>query len=253
MNAKILGFQILLLVTISACVSKGKYRELEENFAKSEARVSELEGKLGIESSAKTKLEGSVAEMKRALEELSQRRQEAEKRIAEFKELTAKFKSLVDAQKLSVRVINGRMVVALSTDILFPSGSAKLSKDGKPAIVEVSSVLKSIEGKRFQIEGHTDSVPMVSPQYASNWELASARALSVLKTMVDSGMNPERISAASFGQYQPIRANDTAENKAFNRRIEIVLVPDLTGLPGFEELQRVSADGAPAAAAATTP
>jgi chemotaxis protein MotB len=254
MRSKKLICQLLVLLTASACVSKGKYRDLEASYAKSESRVSELEGKLGIESTAKTQLEDSVAEMKRALEELSQRKLEAEKRIAEFKELTAKFKPLVDAQKLSVRVVNGRMVVALSTDILFPSGSAKLSKAGLPAIVEVSNVLKSIEGKKFQIEGHTDSVPIVTAQYASNWELASARALSVLKTMVDSGMKPEQISAASFGPHQPIRPNDTAENKALNRRIEIVVVPDLTGLPGFDELQRVSgASPANAPAASSSP
>jgi len=56
-------------------------------------------------------------------------------------------------------------------------------------------------------------------------------------------MSPSRISAASFGEFQPIRPNDTAENKALNRRIEIVIVPDLSGLPGFEELERVSSAG----------
>jgi chemotaxis protein MotB len=233
---RILGAGLIL----SGCVSAGKFHKSEQDLAAAETRVAELEKKLGIESTAKSRLEGSVSEMKTALEEMSKRKSEAEKRIAEFQELTDKFKPLVDANKLRVQVVNGRMVVLLSTDVLFPSGSAKYSKDGVPAIREVAGVLKSIEGKKFQIEGHTDGDPIKTSMYANNWELASGRAMSVLKTMLEAGMSPERISAASFGEFRPIRPNDTKENKALNRRIEIVVVPDLTGLPGFDELQRVS-------------
>ena len=68
-----------------------------------------------------------------------------------------------------------------------------------------------------------------------------ARALTVLKTMTDAGMPGDRISAASFGDARPAVANDTSENKAANRRIEIVVVPDLSSLPGFDELQRAAA------------
>ena len=237
----------LVSTALSGCVTASSYHQLEakdkqneQSLAASEARVTELEGKLGVASTQKTRLEGSVSEMKTALEDLAKRKAEAEKRIAEFQDLTAKFKPLVDAGRLSVRVVNGRMVVALSTDILFPSGSARLSKEGAVSIREVTGVLTSIANKKFQIEGHTDSVPIATAQYPSNWELASARALNVLNTMIDAGMAPEQISAASYGKFQPIKANDTPENRAQNRRIEIVVVPDLSGLPGFDELQRVA-------------
>jgi chemotaxis protein MotB len=242
-----LGSLVISVFSLSACVTSGKYGRLEEEkkrtdatLVSSEARVSELEKKLGVASTAKTRLEGSVSEMKVALDEMSKRKAESEKRIAEFQELTAKFKPLVDSGKLSVRVVNGRMVVALSTDILFPSGSARLSKEGAMSIREVSGVLSSIDGKKFQIEGHSDSLPIRSAQYPSNWELAAARALNVLNTLVEAGMSPDRISAATYGEFQPIRTNDTPENRALNRRIEIAVVPDLSGLPGFDELQRVS-------------
>jgi chemotaxis protein MotB len=141
---------------------------------------------------------------------------------------------------LKVRIREGRMVVELATDILFPSGSATLSKDGKAAIVEVAELLKSIPDRKFQIEGHTDDVPTGKGQYKTNWELASARSLTVLHTMQDAGMPAERISASSYGDSRPAKANDSPENKAANRRIEIVLVPDLSGLPGFDELQRAA-------------
>ncbi|MFH1809959.1 MAG: OmpA family protein [Pseudomonadota bacterium] len=188
----------------------------------------------------KSKLAGSVEEMKQALAELAARKAEAEKRVAEYKKLLERFKALIDAGKLKVKIVDGRMVVALATDVLFASGSASLAKDGKTAIEEVTAILAEIPGRSFQVEGHTDDVPIKTAQYPSNWELAAARALTVVKTMVDAGMPAERISAASFGQNKPAGPNDSPEGRAANRRIDIVVVPDLSSLPGFEELQKAS-------------
>ena len=126
---------------------------------------------------------------------------------------------------------------------LFGSGSANLSKDGKVALAEVAQVLASIEKRSFQVEGHTDNVPIATAQYPSNWELASARAINVLKAMIESGLPSGRVSAASFGDSRPSVANDSAEGKAQNRRIEIIIVPDLSGLPGFDELQKAEKAG----------
>lgn len=211
-------------------------RALKSEQAKADAlaaKMAQLEAALGDTQKDKSALEN-------ALVELRKRKAETEGRIAEFKALLDKFKSLIDSGKLKVRIREGRMVVELATDILFPSGSATLSKDGKPAIAEVAALLKSIPDRKFQVEGHTDNVPTKSGTYKSNWELASARALTVLKAMTDAGMPPERISAASFGDTKPAKSNDTPEDRAANRRIEIVVVPDLSSLPGFDELQRVA-------------
>ena len=126
---------------------------------------------------------------------------------------------------------------------MFASGSAALSPQGKAAIKEVTGVLASLKGKNFQIEGHTDNEPIVKKkQFASNWELASARAMSVLDTMLESDMPENRISVASYGQTQPVASNSTSHGKSANRRIAIVVVPDLSGLPGFAELNKMSAE-----------
>ena len=100
-------------------------------------------------------------------------------------------------------------------------------------------MLAEIPGRKFQVEGHTDNVGIKTAQYPSNWELAAARALTVVKTMVEAGLPADRISAASFGEFKPVKANDTNEGKAANRRIEIVVVPDLSSLPGFDELKKI--------------
>jgi len=181
----------------------------------------------------------SAARLQQALLELNKRKAEAEKRVAELKGLMAKFKSLIDAGKLRVKMVDGRMVLVLPTDILFDSGSAKLATDGKQAIAEVAAVLATMSDRRFQVEGHTDNVPIHTAQYPSNWELSQARALVVVKAMTDAGMNGAALSAAGYGEHHPASSNDTDKGRADNRRIEIVVVPDLSMLPGFEELQRI--------------
>jgi chemotaxis protein MotB len=131
------------------------------------------------------------------------------------------------------------MVVALDSDLLFKSGSAALTPDGKKSVQEVATLLTSIPEKRFQVEGHTDNVGISSARYANNWELAAARAISVVQTMTDAGMPDTRVSAASFGEAKPAQPNDTKEGRAANRRVEIVVVPDLSKLPGFDALNNI--------------
>ncbi len=198
-----------------------------------------LDEKAGLISD-KAKLKTSVEDMKAALSELETRRDIAEQRIAEYQSLLVRFKKLIDAGKLRVQIRDGRMVVALATDILFASGSAELSADGDAAITEVATVLASIPDRTFQVEGHTDNVPIKTGKYPSNWELASARALTVVRTMVAGGMPNNRVSAASYGEFKPVSPNDSPEGKSANRRIEIVVVPDLSNLPGFDELKAAS-------------
>ena len=214
-----------------------------EKVAASDGRIARLLAEQAAASKDKNKLQASIEEMTVAISDLEKRRAAAEARVNEFKSLLAKFKSLIDAGKLKVRIVDGRMVVVLATDILFASGSANLSKDGKAALSEVAQVLASIEKRSFQVEGHTDNVPIFTAQYPSNWELAAARAINVLKAMIDAGLPVGRVSAASFGDSRPTVTNDSTENKALNRRIEIIIVPDLSGLPGFDELQKVEKSG----------
>jgi len=214
-------------------------KALQAEQARAQGDNQKLSDELATVVKDKSKLKASVDDMKKALDELQARKAEAEKRIAEYKNLLGRFKSLIDSGKLKVKIVDGQMVVALATDVLFPSGSAQLSKDGQAAIAEVAAVLASIPGRKFQVQGHTDNVPIKTPQYKSNWDLAAARAVTVVNKMVEASMPPDRISAASYGEFKPVAANDSPEGRTQNRRIDIVVVPDLSSLPGFDELQKV--------------
>ena len=219
-------FSIFILIfSLVGCVSNSTHKSTIAEKEKLQNKVQEMEG--------------TVDEMKKALAEMRAREEEQKKRLQEFQDLTARFKKLIDAGTLSVRIIAGKMVVSLGSDVLFSSGSAKLSAQGVQTIRTVTTQLSAI-GKSYQVEGHTDDVPIATATFPSNWELASARALTVVKNMVDAGMPAERVSAASFGKFHPVADNTTAEGKSANRRIEIVIVPDLSSLPGYEELQKVS-------------
>ena len=230
---------------LSACkaqvaTDEAKIREAEDKLHASDVVVKDLEAKLGSTSSAKHKLEGDVAEMRAAMDALNKQRSESEKRIQEFRDFVKKFKSLTDTGKLTVKIVNGQMVVTMSSDVLFASGSAHLSKAGTEAVEQVTTLLNSVPDRKFQVEGFTDNVPIKTASFPSNWELASARALTVVKTMMEAGMPADRVSAASFGDTHPVQSNDTETGKKANRRIEIVVVPDLSTLPGYDELQKMA-------------
>lgn len=241
----------LMLLAGAGCVSSSKHQkmvnDLESQLGEERAtsatksrNIEELQAQLMGQSKDKGKLQSSLDEMKKAMAEMNERQAEQKKRLQEFADLTRRFKRLTDAGTLSVKIVDGKMVVSLGSDVLFPAGSAKLSKEGVQAIKEVTQQLNSIPGKRYQVEGHTDNVPISTATFPSNWELASGRAISVVQTMMENGMQSSRVSAASYADTYPVASNGTQEGKAANRRVAIVIVPDLSTMPGYEELQKLS-------------
>lgn len=217
----------------------GQIASMEEDLAVAESRAMDAENELAEVLKDRSNLEASVEEMQMALAELQRLQAQAEARAAEYRNVLAKFKDLIDNGKLKAKIVDGRMVLELQTDILFGSGSAKLSEVGVATIREVGSLLGEIPDRRFQVEGHTDNVPIKTKAYPSNWELASARAINVVKEMVEAGMPGKRVSASAYADTRPTASNQTEEGRAQNRRIEIVIVPDLSDLPGADQIEKM--------------
>lgn len=210
--------------------------ELEQN----QARVLEQQNQLTEMVKNSSSMKASIQEMQEALNTLREQKKQTEARIAEFKKLLDSFKSLIDAGKLKVKVVRGRMVVELPSDVLFASGSIDLSEAGKAAVGEVGAIFVTMKDREFQIEGHTDDQPIKTARFPSNWELAAGRAIAVAHILIKSGLPPTSVSAASFGEFRPVASNTKPDTRAHNRRIEIVLVPDLSKVPGFEELEQIA-------------
>jgi chemotaxis protein MotB len=158
-------------------------------------------------------------------------KQQALKRKQALQSLKAKLQEMVAAGKLKVRTDRGRIIVEMSEQVLFDVGQSKLKPEGMAALDELTPILISLQGRHFQVAGHTDN----TGSEATNWKLSVNRALEVTMYMIERGMPPDRISAAGYAFYAPVAPNDTPEGRARNRRIEIVLVPNIEELMGFEE------------------
>lgn len=115
------------------------------------------------------------------------------------------------------------VVIKLSGEISFELGEAELRIEVKTILDEVASLLKQYSYP-VCIEGHTDNLPIYSQEFTSNWELSAARAINVVKYLQEKGINKERLIAAGYGEYRPLVSNDTPEDRAFNRRVEIVVM-----------------------------
>jgi len=176
-----------------------------------------------------------IGEKERQIAELMKAQEAARQRAAMFKGLMEKFKNMIDSGKLKVEIRKGRMIVKMSDKILFDPGKADLKKEGKQAMAEVTQILAGIPDRQFQIAGHTDNVPIRSRRFKSNWELSTARAVNVVKFMAENGMDPKRLSAAGYSEYDPVGDNSTEDGKMLNRRIEITLMPSIEELPKIGE------------------
>ena len=127
-----------------------------------------------------------------------------------------------------IRIVGDRFV--FPSEVLFDVGSAELGGPGRAQIIRVADTLKQIAAKIpsdidwiLQVEGHTDKMPISTPQFPSNWELSEARAMSVLRLLIESGISPRRLSAAGYAEYQPIDSGDGEAAYRRNRRIELKL------------------------------
>ncbi len=134
-----------------------------------------------------------------------------------------RLKGLIAAGKLRIRERNGFLVIEVSSDILFDVGKAEVKAAAKPVLAEIADAIKSLVDRRFQVAGHTDDT---GPD-AINWRLSTDRALAVLNEMLSGGVPAKVLSAAGFGPHLPVVINDSDANRARNRRVEFLLMPDL--------------------------
>ena len=172
----------------------------------------------------------AAEERRRAELEAAERKrlEEESKNLAQYRsEFFGRLRDLLGNQE-GVRIEGDRFV--FSSEVLFGPGSAVLSQDGQGEIAKVAGILRSVVDEIpaeidwvIRVDGHTDNVPLSGfGAFADNWELSQARALSVVKYMVNFlGIAPDRLAANGFGQYQPVAEGNTEAARAQNRRIEL--------------------------------
>jgi chemotaxis protein MotB len=202
---------------------------------------------------AEQKLEKQVAELGRTRENLEKslknREVELKARSSEVKELRETYDGLVtelqsevQAGRVEVERLREGLRVNLAQEIVFPPGSAQLGAEGRKVVRGVAERLRDAP-YRVEVQGHTDDQRTRGGAFPTNWELAAARAAAVVRVLEDEGIDPGRLSVVSYGEHQPIAANDSPDNRARNRRIELRLVP----------LETAAAPAAPAGPPADPP
>jgi chemotaxis protein MotB len=242
------GAAAILGIIVYALVVRSSRNSAEEALAKKQAENKTLSDALEVHRSKLVDFEkcqesvktlGDVEKEKKTVEEdlgacqasvknLRGQAADAQRMVGEFKAVTSRFQKMIDSGKLDVVFRRGNMIVKLPSAILFPSGSAKLSEEGKAAIGEVAKILKEMPNRRYTVAGHTDNVPLgPGDEFSSNWELSTSRAVRVTELLIDRGVNASRLVAAGYGPFDPIATNATGPGKQKNRRIEIILEPEL--------------------------
>jgi chemotaxis protein MotB len=243
---KHLVFPLFAFLLFAGCVSKGTYetkaKEVETLSAQSDnlqtqvksltTEVAALKKDKEMTQMEKDALQAKVNELQAKMNELSQKAEKAEqleKATKTYEDLTKKLEKEIQEGQVQITEMKNRLTMTMVDKILFPSGSAEISKDGKKVLDKVIAILKDVKDKRIQVEGHTDNVRIVSSlkkKFPTNWELSTARATEVVRYLQEAGgIAPKLLSATGYSEYQPVAPNDTDEGKHKNRRIEIVLLP----------------------------
>ena len=244
---------VLLLSTAVGCVTKGTYdevagerdrlvivrRDLEHRVEQLEAANQSLTAErlvlidesedLRISSERNQREVTRLARVKSQLAENLEKREallaasnaEIEKMRSSYDGLISDLEDEVATGQIQIERLRSGLRLNLSEEILFPSGSASLNASGQAVLRKVGRRLLELPHS-IAVEGHTDNVP-VARRYPSNWELAAARASSVVRLLADLGVEPDRLKVVSRGEFMPVASNDTTEGRAKNRRIEIQL------------------------------
>ena len=188
-------------------------------------QISILNDALEASESRESESKSQISDLGRRLNSaLAQRVQE----LARFRsEFFGRLRNIL-SQRSDIRVVGDRFV--FQSEVLFPKGSASINPAGLEQIGKLAAAITELETQIpddiawvLRVDGHTDNDPIRSTTFQSNWELSSARAIAVVRLLMEEGVAPNRLVAAGFGEFQPIAPGDSEEAKARNRRIELKL------------------------------
>ena len=218
----------------TSAILDSKKKELDSTQNRLDSTSAELNSTSQRLESAKSSLSEASDVLAAKDQALKEKEEELAKASAYMKrtnelydQLVGELKNEVATNQVKVKEMKDGINVNLSEEILFPSGSAELNKSGQEVITRVSNKLA---GKEYQIivVGFTDNIPIrgtLAKRYPTNWELAGARAASVVRLLEGTGIESQKLVASSYGENFPVASNDNEEGRAQNRRIEIRLRP----------------------------
>ena len=215
-----------------AALEKNSDEALQTNMAKNRELLAQLAAKgkaLAAEQERLDKLKNDLQESSKRLAELEGMMASKDAAMKKLKETLSKALRGFEGKGLTVQEKNGKVYVSMENKLLFGSGSWAVGAEGKNAVVEVGKVLAANPDISVLIEGHTDNDAYAgSGAITDNWDLSTKRATAIVSILSENkGINRLNLTAAGRSEYAPLVPNDNPENKAKNRRIEIILTPKL--------------------------
>lgn len=245
------GLCLVLLAALAAgCgIPKTDYDAVVADRDKARAQAKALEAEGHAQQKARADLEGHVKELeakandadtRAQLDELKKQKAAAEARAKLFDDLVSKLKKMTDTGKVAIAARHGQIVLLLETDVLFDVGKTEIKPEGVQALTDVAQALRTVQGRRFVVIGHTDTYPIQTKEFPSNWELSTARGVAVTKLLVAKGVSAADVTAAGHAEFDPVAPNASPEGRQANRRIEIALQPNVEELIALPEVKPIS-------------
>lgn len=228
---------------------RAAHQKAQSELDEAQKSIDALRGQLksaGVES---TNLKSDLEQTRAALEKLAKDKAQLDLIRQRFEALKGKLDKLT-SYGLTVVVRKNRIVVQLPGDVLFDSGRADLKKDGKEILGRIAEVIRNdpgLKSRSFQVAGHTDAKAFAGGEFKDNWGLSAMRARTVLlflTTPVEAkhdpggGLPAENWSAAGYADTDPVAPNDTPENLKRNRRVELVVVPNVEEMLDLKSLTK---------------
>ncbi|ULQ54071.1 OmpA/MotB family protein [Flavihumibacter fluvii] len=246
------SMMIILAIAFSSCVSSKKYKSVEAQSQKLQADLSSCDNNLKSANDKIADLNNQVTSLTSQNAQLSVDAAKYQALQARAEEREARVNAALAEQGTSMKELQERLVsglsqlldsgmevgykegllrVSLPEKMLFPVGTATLSKASKNALSPLASILNDYPKVQIYVVGHTDAQKIHNARFEDNWSLSTERANSIVRVMRDKySVDPTRLLSAGRSKYMPVATNDTKEGRALNRRIEIILNPNLIKL-----------------------
>jgi len=233
----VIGILVALLIAVLLlwATAAGKLRGL----ASVQSKLDEANASLASALDQSQKDKDQIAALQTKVTDLEKEKADAAQMA---KGLEDEMRSDLESKDVTISNLQGKLTVNILDRVMFDSGEAVLKPDGESVMRKIAALLAGHPELRIHVVGHTDNVPIRS-RFPSNWELSTARALAAVHFMTEkAGVDPRRVGAVGYGEFRPIADNATAEGRAKNRRIAIIILPN----------ELAGADTVPAAKPKTT-
>lgn len=227
--ASILSAFTLIGITVFSMQKQGaQLQRAEQAAADTQAQSEKQNAEIAKRLSELADLSNRLEQAEATIKHLSEENQQAEKTQ---QSLEGEMRKALESKDVTISELKGKLTVNILDRILFDSGEADLKPEGQKLLEQIAGVLSSHTNRQIHVIGHTDDVP-IRRRFASNWELSTARATAAVRFLQEkAAVDARRLGAVGYGEFHPIAPNNTAEGRAKNRRIEVVILPEELALP----------------------